>query len=377
MKHALGILLAFLCFSTPVWAQTSWKGQAEVWSDPSLPLDGYFAATDQFPRNTILIVESYQTHKTVQVRVTSSLPLGSPSLVVLSPKAAAALGMEQGESVPVSVQIDNSLEGYLASGNDKTWNPDSEVSPSLSTPSNAEPAATTAPPAPTPTPAPIPTPSTPLVTKAEKPVAPSPATPSPSPAPLPTSDSLPAVSAPLPLPVPAPLPLPPPAPAPVVVASTVSPTATVTPTPTPTPTAAPTPVAPVGPAPAPVAVPPAPTSSDTPAEVALALALAPPLPPASAVAVPGPLSGPILGNVSHVTSLKGKSYVQLAAFVKETDLLRALSTIKSYVPLTVMTKTIGKVNYFILVATAPRSQLGVLLLLFQQEGYLTAFAVQG
>ncbi len=84
-----------------------------------------------------------------------------------------------------------------------------------------------------------------------------------------------------------------------------------------------------------------------------------------------------MGNVSHVTSLKGQSYVQLAAFVKEADLLRALSKIKSYVPLTVMTKTIGKLNYFILVATAPRSQLGVLLLLFQQEGYLTAFAVQG
>ncbi len=399
MKHAFGILLVFLCFSTPVWAQTSWKGQAEVWADPSLPLDGYFAATDQFPRNTILIVESYQTHKTVQVRVTSSLPLGSPSLVVLSPKAASALGMEKGESVPVSVQIDNSLEGYLASGGDKTWNPDPDVSPSLAKVTTAPVPSPSPTPTVTPTPSVIPKPSA-LPTTANLPATTAPvpiplpppvpvtpalpaaasSTPSPSPSPtpsvtenpttLPTSASLPAASAPLPLPVPTPLAVP-----------ATPPVAESNPTPKLTPSA---PVIEAPPASAPVvpATPTVTTPATTPtvpipsAETAPALALAPPLPQAHALSVPGALRGSILGNIHHVTSLNGQSYVQLAAFVKEQDLLNALNTIKSYVPLTVLTKRLGHEKYYILVATAPRSQLGILLLLFQQQGYNSAFAVQ-
>ncbi|NNM67212.1 MAG: hypothetical protein HKM06_04270, partial [Spirochaetales bacterium] len=133
MKRFLGLIVVLVGFSIPLWAQTSWKGQAEVWSDATLPLDGYYVASDQFPRNTVLIVENYKTRKTVQVRVVSGLPEGSACLVKLSPKAATALGMAPGDSVPVSVQIDTSLEGYLASTGDQSWKTDTTAPSNPST----------------------------------------------------------------------------------------------------------------------------------------------------------------------------------------------------------------------------------------------------
>ncbi|NNM67193.1 MAG: hypothetical protein HKM06_04170, partial [Spirochaetales bacterium] len=113
-----------------------------------------------------------------------------------------------------------------------------------------------------------------------------------------------------------------------------------------------------------------------PAQTLPALGLAPPLAASGWSNRPEFLRGPVLGRVQRVSELKGKPYVQLAAFSEASSLVDALTTIKSFVPLTVITGGKGKKSY-ILVAQADKSQLGVLLLLFRAQGYTTAYVVKG
>jgi len=109
------------------WAQSTWRGQAEVWAAASAPADGFVAASNQFPRNSLLTVENYKTKKTIQVRVVATLPAESSALVVLNPKAAQALEIKAGEAPMVGVQID-------PSGTDLAENPDPDVNPLAAAP---------------------------------------------------------------------------------------------------------------------------------------------------------------------------------------------------------------------------------------------------
>jgi hypothetical protein len=107
-----------------------------------------------------------------------------------------------------------------------------------------------------------------------------------------------------------------------------------------------------------------------------ALGLAAPLASVGWTNRPEFLKGPVLGVVQRVDELKGKPYVRLAAFSEARSLVAALNTVRSFVPLTVITGGKGKEAY-ILVAQADKSQLGVLLLLFRDQGYTTAYVVKG
>ena len=104
------------------WAQSTWRGQAEVWKAADVPMDGFVAASNEFPRNSLLSIENYKTKKTVQVRVVAALPVGSSALVLLNPKAAQALEIKSGDSPLVGVRID-------PSGVERPDNPDPDVNP--------------------------------------------------------------------------------------------------------------------------------------------------------------------------------------------------------------------------------------------------------
>ena len=109
------------------WAQSTWRGQAEVWAAATAPADGFVAASNQFPRNSLLTVENYKTKKTIQVRVVAALPPESSALVLLNPKAADALEIKAGEAPMVGVQID-------PTGSDLAENPDPDVNPLAASP---------------------------------------------------------------------------------------------------------------------------------------------------------------------------------------------------------------------------------------------------
>lgn len=405
------------------WAQSTWRGQAEVWPTASAPVDGYVAASNEFPRNSLLTVENYRAKKTIQVRIVAALPAGSSALVLLNPKAAQALDIKAGDSPLVGVRLD-------PTGTDLAENPDPDVNPLAAKPAAA--VAVVPAPAPTPVPAPVAeaavrtppvTPAAPVAVAASDAVVPLPALANPepvaepAPAPLAVADETeapapvtpgkkvflttrdpepvatetvpepspvhqpepapvaetPVVEAPVaqapvaePEPEPEPVPVSPVSPgAPLAEAPVAEPTPATSPAPTPVP-AAPVPVAPVPVAPpAPVAVAPASPLAVKPA-------------PANAwVSVPGKLEGPVLGQVAVLPALdKGKAYVQVGAFATEADVLASLGQVRSYVPVALY-KAAGEKNPWRVVVAAPKAQLGVLLMSFRSQGFRTAAVVKG
>jgi hypothetical protein len=108
----------------------------------------------------------------------------------------------------------------------------------------------------------------------------------------------------------------------------------------------------------------------------------PPIPVAAApstawVDSPSKLSGPVMGRVALLPSLeKGKAYVQVGAFASETEVLAALDSVKSYVPLSLY-KAEGQKNPWRVIAAAPNSQLGVLLASYRNQGFRTANLIKG
>ena len=370
----LGIAFFLLVAATP-WAQSTWRGQAEIWTAADVPADGLVAASNEFPLKTLLDVENYRTKKTIQVRVVAPLPAGSSDLVLLSPKAATALGINPGEVPLVGVQID-------PTGVDRADNPDPDVNPLAQAPPATAPATPASPstPASAPgnspgvaTPDALPLPATagavPLAVANEPDSTPSTpgkrvfeSTTSPDPLAPPVTDS--AMASP-PTPVPAPVSVP---------TSTPAPTLPVAATPDKsTDTTAPVAEAPVAPPVAPVIPVPSPPVVATPVVVA-------PSRIASAnawVSSPGKLEGPILGQLPVLAAPeKGQTYLQLGAWATEAEMLATLNTVKSYVPLSLY-KAKGAKNPWRVIATAPKAQLGVLLMLFRSEGLMFATVVKG
>lgn len=386
--------MVWLAVAAGGWAQSTWRGQAEVWPAATAPADGYVAASNEFPRNSLLTVENYRAHKTVQVRVVAALPDGSSALVVLNGKAADALDIKPGEIPLVGVQLN-------IGGIDRPDNPDPDVNPLAEKPVVAATTPTPAVPVPAPVPAaaaPAADPNAiPLLAPAAAPtpdaVAPTPLAvteePEPSAAPAtpgkqvflstentePAADSVPPADTAPPAAAPdAAVPLAEAAPAPAAE------------TPAPAADDAPAAAAPeTAPAVPPVAAVPAetPAPAESPAVPAAApapvtpapLAVAPPA--AAWVDTPSKLAGPVLGQVPVLASLeKGKPYVQVGAWASEAEVLAALDSVKSYVPVALY-KAEGQKNPWRVLASAPKAQLGVLLASYRNQGFRNASLIKG
>jgi hypothetical protein len=70
-----------------------WEGAASVSVGGDLPEAGYFAATNSFPRNSIVEITNLENNKTVRVIVTAGLE--NPGLlVILSKEAADSIGLQ-------------------------------------------------------------------------------------------------------------------------------------------------------------------------------------------------------------------------------------------------------------------------------------------
>jgi hypothetical protein len=91
-------LAKLACVAAVVMALTSasvWEGAAAVASGGELPQAGYYAATNSFPRNTVVDITNLENGKSIRVIVAAGLE--TPGLLaVLSASAAELIGLRSG-----------------------------------------------------------------------------------------------------------------------------------------------------------------------------------------------------------------------------------------------------------------------------------------
>ncbi|MDR1900863.1 MAG: SPOR domain-containing protein [Treponema sp.] len=85
----VGILLALLVFTNA----SVWEGAAATAANEDLPQEGYYAATNSFPRDTVVDITNLENGKSIRVIVWGGLD--TPGLlIILSKDASMAIGLE-------------------------------------------------------------------------------------------------------------------------------------------------------------------------------------------------------------------------------------------------------------------------------------------
>lgn len=110
-----------------------WLGTASMSRFGEFPATGLYAASNSFPRNTIVTVENLQNGKTARVIVADRL--NNPGLfILLSREAAGALGITQDETVQVRVSMESERDGIAESlVEERPYSVDPEVNPAVLT----------------------------------------------------------------------------------------------------------------------------------------------------------------------------------------------------------------------------------------------------
>jgi cell division protein FtsN len=123
---AAAFLLIGLCAS----AQSFWDGNAALQrGDPSFE-NGSFAASNSFPTGTKIVVENLETGKSAEVEVSRRAGEQSDLLVLLSPKAAAALGIPAGQIAAVRVTLKRAETAQAETGTgDDILSRDPDINP--------------------------------------------------------------------------------------------------------------------------------------------------------------------------------------------------------------------------------------------------------
>jgi hypothetical protein len=139
-KRAVTVLIiAALLF---LQSASVWEGAAAVAPNGELPEGGYYAATNSFPRNTVVDITNLETGKTIRVIV--AVGLDSPGLLaVVSRDAAEAIGLQSRSigrirmtqpSDPIA--FSRFIEGLGSSG-DPDYDPKARIAEALGGPSTA------------------------------------------------------------------------------------------------------------------------------------------------------------------------------------------------------------------------------------------------
>ncbi len=103
MKRTSFLLIIALLLSTTATAQQAWQGRATRGNLEDFPSQGYYAASNSFPRNSIVTVKNMLNGKTVRVVISRGLNDES-FLLSLSSEAARAIDLEAGTALSVSAQ---------------------------------------------------------------------------------------------------------------------------------------------------------------------------------------------------------------------------------------------------------------------------------
>ncbi|MDR2793759.1 MAG: SPOR domain-containing protein [Treponema sp.] len=108
-KLAAIVVIYFFTIGVLIGASI-WEGSAKVAPVGVLLATGYYAATNAFPKNTVIIVTNLENGKTTRVTVTATLDNSSYSsfLILLSKEAADAIALP--ESYPGRVRIMEAID---------------------------------------------------------------------------------------------------------------------------------------------------------------------------------------------------------------------------------------------------------------------------
>jgi hypothetical protein len=129
----------FLSVSLFASAQSFWDGNAAVQRGDSRFESGSFAASNSFPADTQILIENLETGKTTKAVVSQRMPSQSDLLVLLSPRAAAEIGISQGRIAPVRVKVQGPLpaEGQRLP-TELALSPDPDINPAAGVPPQPE-----------------------------------------------------------------------------------------------------------------------------------------------------------------------------------------------------------------------------------------------
>lgn len=133
-RIVLSFLLSFCALSTIV-SQEVWEGTAAQIRPGEFTSPGFFAASNSFPKNSTILIENLQNGKQVKVTVIKRVEQSSNIFLLISAKAAAALGFKQSEVVRVKSRLTaGSLIPMAGLPDDLPYNPDPDIDPTATLP---------------------------------------------------------------------------------------------------------------------------------------------------------------------------------------------------------------------------------------------------
>ncbi len=133
-RIVLSFLLSFCALST-IASQEVWEGTAAQIRPGEFTSPGFFAASNSFPKNSTILIENLQNGKQVKVTVIKRVDQSSSVFLLISAKAAAALGFEQSEVVRVKSRLTaGSLIPTAGLPDDLPYNPDPDIDPTAALP---------------------------------------------------------------------------------------------------------------------------------------------------------------------------------------------------------------------------------------------------
>lgn len=133
MKRWIGLSLLLVPFL--VSAAGFWDGNAALQRGDATFESGLYAASNSFPKDTRILIENLDTGKTATATITERIEGRSDILVLLSPKAAEALGIPQGTLASVRVTVTSSPSPAPARLSERAYSLDPDVNPAAAYPS--------------------------------------------------------------------------------------------------------------------------------------------------------------------------------------------------------------------------------------------------
>ncbi len=113
-----GLLFFFILLFPLLAGAAEWEGTGTVSSSGLLPDEGYYVATNAFPRNTVVDITNLESRRTVRVIVASGLD--SPGmLAMVSRDAANAIGLSGTAIGQIRLSVPNSLGISLGTPEDR------------------------------------------------------------------------------------------------------------------------------------------------------------------------------------------------------------------------------------------------------------------
>lgn len=133
MKRWIGLSLLLVPFL--VSAAGFWDGNAALQRGDATFESGLYAASNSFPKDTRIFIENLDTGKTATATITERIEGRSDILVLLSPKAAEALGIPQGTLASVRVTVTSSPNPAPAQPSEQAYSLDPDLNPAAAYPS--------------------------------------------------------------------------------------------------------------------------------------------------------------------------------------------------------------------------------------------------